>query len=322
MKVGVVMGGTSSEREISLMTGKEMLAQLDRSKYEVVPIEIVKQEDLGELVKDIDFALLALHGSYGEDGTVQAALESMGIPYSGSGVLSSALCMDKNRSKHLLRAAGIPTPDWLCWNGMEEYNAEAVAQLGYPVFVKPNSGGSSVGTLPVTDEASLKAAVQEALRWDSSVLIEQLVEGEEITCSILGEDLLPVIGIRSKAAAWFDFAAKYQDGGAEEQVVHLPPETHTRVQDTAMSSYRTLNCSVYARVDIMLQRGIPYVLEVNTLPGMTPNSLLPKSAQAAGFRFNELLDRIIELSLQERDQNGMLSLSQSLHEGSVAAYGK
>lgn len=320
MKVGVVMGGMSSEREISLMTGKEMLARLDRSKYEVVPIEIVKQEDLSEQVQGIDFALLALHGAYGEDGTVQAALESLSIPYSGSGVESSALCMDKNRSKQLLRAAGIPTPDWLCWSGMEEYDAEAVAQLGYPVFVKPNSGGSSVGTLPVSDEASLKAAVQEALRWDSSVLIEQLVEGEEITCSIVGEDLLPVIGIRSKASAWFDYHAKYQDGGAEEQVVILPTEIQTSVQDAAISSYRILKCSVCARVDMILRNGIPYVLEVNTLPGMTPNSLLPKSAQAAGLKFNELLDRIIELSLQEREQNGIHNLS--LQKESVTAYGK
>ncbi len=320
MKVGVLMGGMSSEREISLMTGREMLAHLDRSKYEVVPVEIVQQEDLSEKMKGIDFALLALHGTYGEDGTVQAALESLGIPYSGSGVESSGLCMDKNKSKQVLRAEGIPTPDWLCWNGMEQYDAEAVARLGYPVFVKPNSGGSSVGTLPVADEASLEDAVREALRWDSSVIIEKLVEGEEITCSILGGELLPIIGITSKAAAWFDYDAKYQDGGAEEQVVVLPAETQERVREVALSCYRMLKCSVYARIDIILRNGIPYVLEVNTLPGMTPNSLLPKSAQAAGLTFSGLLDRIIEMSLQKREQDG--EQISDIQEERVAGYGK
>ncbi|ANS74394.1 D-alanine--D-alanine ligase [Paenibacillus yonginensis] len=306
MKVGVIMGGSSSEREVSLMTGQEMLANLDPVKYEGIAVEIGRLEELAEQVRDIDFALLALHGSYGEDGTVQAALEALGIPYSGSGVFSSHLCMDKHLSKQKLRAAGIATPDWLFLKGAENHLADEVQKLGYPVFVKPNTGGSSVGALPVTDEVSLLPAVQQALEWDSSVLVEQFIPGEEITCSILGGELLPVLGIRPRTTGWFDYEAKYQIGGAEEEVIELPEEIAAQVQTTALETYRLLKCGVYARIDMMLKDGIPYVLEANTLPGMTQTSLMPKSAAAAGIGFSQLLDRIIELSIRERSEAGRL----------------
>ncbi|WP_138493666.1 D-alanine--D-alanine ligase [Paenibacillus pinistramenti] len=301
MKVGVIMGGPSSEREISLLSGEEMLKGLDTEKYEPCRIELHPREQLAAQLKGIDFALLALHGSYGEDGTIQAELESLGIPYSGSGAASSSLCMDKHAAKTRLHAHGIPTPKWLLAHGLKEVSPADVRKLGYPVFVKPNAGGSSVGTLPAENEASLRQAFQEALRWDSSVLIEEYIEGQEITCSILGGELLPILGIRSKTSAgWFDYKAKYEDGGAEEQVIHLPADLEARVRRTALDVYRVLECSVYARIDMMLKDGIPYVLEANTLPGMTPASLLPKSAAAAGISFSRLLDRIIELSLLER----------------------
>ncbi|UVI33551.1 D-alanine--D-alanine ligase [Paenibacillus spongiae] len=300
MKVGVIMGGISSERDVSLMTGEVMLAHLDRDKYEVTPIDLTKRDELISKVKGIDIALLALHGSFGEDGTVQGTLETLGIPYTGSGVLSSSVCMDKDLSKRLLRAEGIQTPDWLCLRSMSEYSPEAVRRMGYPVIVKPNSGGSSIGTHMVTSEESLKAAVQDAFRWDDAVLIESYIKGEEITCSILDGELLPIIGIRSAHSEWFDYQAKYEDGGAEEQVIVLPTEIDASVRSAALTCYRSLRCSVYARVDMMLRDGVPYVLEMNTLPGMTTNSLLPKSAQAAGISFSQLLDRIIESSWKAR----------------------
>lgn len=303
MKVGVIMGGTSTEREISLLTGREMLANLDGEKYEAVAVEIDQPEQLAGQVRGIDFALLALHGTYGEDGTIQAELESLGIPYSGCGVFSSSLCMDKNRAKEALRAAGIATPDWLCWDNLDVFSPkEPLKRLGTPVFVKPNAGGSSVGTLPAEDEASLRLAVWEALRYDSSVLVEQFIAGEEITCSILGGELLPILGIRSNTSGWFDYKAKYEHGGAEETVIGLSADTKARVEKAALASYHTLKCSVYARVDMIIKDGIPYVLEVNTLPGMTSTSLLPKSSAAAGIGFSKLLDRIIGLSLQERSR--------------------
>ncbi|MEI2282832.1 D-alanine--D-alanine ligase [Paenibacillus polysaccharolyticus] len=299
MKVGVIMGGTSSERDISLLTGQEMIANLDRSKYEVVPIELNSKRDLIDKSDGIDVALLALHGKYGEDGTVQGTLESLGIPYTGCGVLASSVCMDKDMSKQLMRQAGVLTGDWLQVNRMQDLSSVAVQHLTYPVVVKPNSGGSSIGTQIVHEPSALPAAVEAALAWDNSVMIEQYIEGEEITCAIVDGKMLPVISIRANAA-FFDYAAKYDDNGADEQVVQLPSELHQRVEAAALTCYNVLKCSVYARVDMLIRDGVPYVLEVNTLPGLTRNSLLPKSAAAAGISFAKLLDTIIDLSLKER----------------------
>ncbi|MCG7405942.1 D-alanine--D-alanine ligase [Paenibacillus sp. ACRRX] len=300
MKVGVIMGGDSSEREVSMQTGQEMLLHLDRNKYEVVPIEISNRHELIERVKGIDMALLALHGTYGEDGTVQGALESMGIPYTGSGVLSSSICMNKDVSKRLMRSEGIRTPEWKCWSSMEEYDPEVVELLGFPLIVKPNCGGSSVGTELVRSREALYAAVQNAFQWDRTVMIEEYISGQEITCSLLNGEMLPIIGIRLLQSDWFDYRCKYDDGGAEEQVIQLSAEITRNVTEAALACYRIMKCSVYARVDMILRDGVPYVLEVNTLPGMTTNSLLPKSASAAGLTFSQLLDCIIEQSWSAR----------------------
>ncbi|MCM3140869.1 D-alanine--D-alanine ligase [Brevibacillus sp. MER 51] len=300
MKIGVIMGGISSEREVSLKTGQEMINHLDRSRYEAVPIVITQRADLITQVQQagIDFALLALHGQYGEDGTVQGALETLGIPYTGSGVLASSLCMNKQLSKMLLKAAGIQTPAGLYWKDV--YDPQAVKQLGYPVIVKPNLGGSSIGVQLVQNEGELLSAVQEASHLDQGILIEPYLKGTELTCAILDGEVLPIIGIRSAHSEWFDYRAKYEDGGAEEKVIELPPVIQQRVREAALASYQLLQCKVYARVDMILCQDIPYVLEVNTLPGMTANSLFPKSAGAAGMTFTHLLDRIIASSLHER----------------------
>nr|WP_036669770.1 D-alanine--D-alanine ligase [Paenibacillus sp. HW567] len=300
MKVGVIMGGVSSEYEVSLNTGREMLKHLDRSKYEGVPVVIHSREELIEGVKGLDFALLALHGAYGEDGTVQGTLETLGIPYSGSGVLASSLCMDKHLTKTVLASKGVHTPAWLCLDRMEDLSLDAVERLGYPVMVKPNSGGSSIGMTKVNSSAELRSAVEKAFAVDRSVLIEGYTVGEEITCPILGGTLLPIIGIRSLGADWFDYNAKYELGGAEERVIQLPAGLEDRVRAAALACYQALRCTVYARVDMLVKDGVPYVLEVNTLPGMTETSLLPRSALAAGYTFSGLLDEIISGSLGER----------------------
>jgi len=302
MKIGVIMGGISSEREVSLKTGQEMINHLDRSRYEAVPIVVTQRADLITQVQqaDIDFALLALHGQYGEDGTVQGALETLGIPYTGSGVLASSLCMNKQLSKMLLKTAGIQTPAGLYWKDV--YDPQAVEQLGYPVIVKPNLGGSSIGVQLVHNEKELLTAVQEASHLDQGILIEPYLKGTELTCAILDGEVLPIIGIRSAHSEWFDYRAKYEDGGAEENVIELPPVIRQRVREAALASYQLLQCKVYARVDMILCQDMPYVLEVNTLPGMTANSLFPKSAAAAGMTFTQLLDRIIASSLHERKQ--------------------
>ncbi|MGR6126631.1 D-alanine--D-alanine ligase [Paenibacillus sp. SER-28] len=304
MKIGVIMGGISSEREISLQTGQEMINHLDRSRYEVVPMVIEQRADLIAQVQQagIDIALLALHGQYGEDGTVQGALETLGIPYTGSGVLASSLCMNKQLSKMLLKAAGVHTPSGLYWQGMDDYDPQLVERLGYPVIVKPNTGGSSIGIQLVQNEKELLPAVQGACSLDQAILIEPYYKGTEITCPIVDGEVLPIISISSVRSKWFDYQAKYEVGGAEEKVVELPPVIEQRVREAALASYRLLQCKVYARVDMILCQDRPYVLEVNTLPGMTANSLLPKSAAAAGITFTQLLDQIIASSLHERKQ--------------------
>jgi D-alanine-D-alanine ligase len=299
MKIGVIMGGISSEREISLKTGKEIATNLDIKKYEVIEIIIDKKEDLIEKVKGIDFALLALHGKFGEDGTVQAVLQTLNIPYSGCDVLSSAICMDKDMTKRVISAAAIKTARWAMAKAEDDFHMDVIENMGFPLVVKPNNGGSSVATNIVNDVEGLKPAIKEALKYDKEVMIEEYIKGDEITCCILDRKMLPVLVIKPKAS-FFDFAAKYSDGGAEEVVVELNEELHKKVESMALACWDSLKCSVYSRVDMLIRDGEPFILEVNTLPGMTKNSLFPKSAASAGITFPELLDNIIESSLKER----------------------
>ncbi|MED1620008.1 D-alanine--D-alanine ligase [Bacillus pseudomycoides] len=303
MRVGVIMGGVSSEKQVSLMTGEEMIAHLDKSKYEVVPIKLNDKKELVEKVRNLDIALLALHGEYGEDGTIQGTLETLGVPYTGSVMLSSGICMDKNMSKKMIRYEDIQTPDWIHLSNTEELQLDEIDKMGYPLVVKPNSGGSSVGVKFVYDKDSLLSSLEDVFKWDSEIVIEKYIKGEEITCSILDGKLLPIISIQH-TSEFFDYHAKYDDIATIEEVVELPATTYERVAEAAMTCYRALKCSVYARVDIIIKDGIPYVMEVNTLPGMTKNSLLPKSAHAAGISYSKLLDMIIETSLQVRKSEG------------------
>lgn len=293
------MGGISSEREVSLNSGKEIANNLDKNKYEVIPIIIDRKEDVIEKTKDIDFAFIALHGKFGEDGIVQAVLDTLNIPYSGCNPLASGICMDKGITKSILKTAGVSTADWLMVNKNEEIDYDKVAQLGYPVVVKPNSGGSSVATSIVQHERDIKNAVMEAFKCDDEVMIEKYIKGREITCCIMDGVLLPVIGINPKSH-FFDYSSKYADGGAEEIIIRLDSPDKEKVEEAVLKCWKHLKCSVYARVDIIVGEDDIYVLEINTLPGMTRNSLFPKSAKAYGLGFQELLDRIVELSLKER----------------------
>ncbi|MBS5925912.1 MAG: D-alanine--D-alanine ligase [Clostridium sp.] len=300
MKVGVIMGGISSEREISLKSGNSVVENIDKNKYEVIPIVIDKKEDIINKVKGIDFALLALHGQFGEDGTVQAVLQTLGIPYSGCGPLSSAACMDKDMTKSLLEAAGIRTAPWINLRSGDEINYEDIKELGYPVVVKPTHGGSSVATFIIKEEKEIENAVKEAFKWDNEVMIEKFIKGDEITCPVMGREMFPVVAIKPHAE-FFDYTAKYADGGSDEFVIELEESLHKEVEKMALDTYRALKCSVYARIDMIItEEGIPYILEVNTLPGMTKASLFPKSAAGRGIDFSGLIDLIIENSLKEK----------------------
>lgn len=297
MKVGVIMGGVSSEREISLLSGREICKSLDSEKYEIIDITINSEDEVMEKVKGVDFAFIALHGSFGEDGRVQAILENLKIPYSGSGVLSSALCMDKNLTKKLFKVENILTPKWVLVKD-NEFKFKSVESLGFPMVVKPNSGGSSIGTFIVKDEKELRNAVAEALSYDKEVLIEEYLEGEEITCCILNGKLLPIIGILPKGE-FFNFSSKYDAGGAEEIIVSFPKDITEKITKIVETCWDVFKLKSYARIDMIIKRGKIYVLEINTLPGMTANSLFPKSAKGCGISFTELLNKIIEYSLIE-----------------------
>lgn len=300
MKVGVIMGGISSEREISLKSGNSVVENIDKNKYEVIPIVIDKKEDIINKVKGIDFALLALHGQFGEDGTVQAVLQTLGIPYSGCGPLSSAACMDKDMTKSLLQAEGIRTAPWINLRSGDEINYEDIKELGYPVVVKPTHGGSSVATFIIKEEKEIENAVKEAFKWDNEVMIEKFIKGDEITCPVMGREMFPVVAIKPHAE-FFDYTAKYADGGSDEFVIELEKSLHKEVEKMALDTYRALKCSVYARIDMIItEGGIPYILEVNTLPGMTKASLFPKSAAGRGIDFSGLIDLIIENSIKEK----------------------
>lgn len=302
MKVGVIMGGISSEREISLNSGESILENIDTSKYDVCKIVIDKKEDIINKVRDekIDFALLALHGQFGEDGTVQSVLQCLNIPYSGCGPLSSAACMDKDMTKSLLKAAGIRTAPWINVRSVEEIDYDKIEELGYPVVIKPTHGGSSVATFIIKDKSEVLHAVEEGFKWDTEVMIEKFIKGEEITCPIFNDKMYPVLAIKPKSE-FFDFESKYQDGGADEFIINLEEDLHEEVEKMALLTYRALKCSVYARVDmIVTEDKVPYILEVNTLPGMTKNSLFPKSAAGINISYSELIDDIIETSLKEK----------------------
>ncbi len=298
MKVGILMGGISTEREVSLNTGKEILKNLDKTKYEVFPIQIDKKEDVVVKTKGLDFAFIALHGKFGEDGIVQSVLETLDIPYSGCNSLASGICMDKSITKSILKTIHVNTPKWIIVRGADELEPDLVEELGYPVVVKPNSGGSSVGTTIVYDEGGIEKAVFEAAKIDNEVMIEKYIQGDEITCCMLGGILMAVISIKPKSH-FFDYSSKYEHGGADEIITVLGSPLKEVVEYVAIKCWNHLKCKVYSRIDMIVDNGIPYVLEINTLPGMTETSLFPKGAESYGLSFPELLDKIIELSMEK-----------------------
>jgi len=297
MKIAVIMGGISSEREVSLNSGREVYNNLNRDKYEVVKIILdAKMDIFTKFTPDIDFAFLALHGKFGEDGCIQSILETMDIPYSGCGPLTSALCMDKNMTKKILRDSNLPTAPWVVVKSIEEINYDKIEKLGYPVFIKPNCGGSSIATFFVHSKDEVVNAVQKGLEVDECVMIEKYIPGGEYTSFVLNGEVFPTISIKSNSD-FFDYESKYSTNGAIEEVVFLEDNLQKQINKISKTCWNIFNCKAYVRVDIIISDGVPYVLELNTLPGMTQTSLIPRSAKSRGIEFSELLDKIIEYSL-------------------------
>ncbi len=295
MNIAVLMGGSSAEREISLKSGVAIIEALIDRVSNVFSVDPIKPDWISEL-SHVDFVFIALHGSFGEDGRVQGLLELKNIPYSGTGVLGSALGMDKLRAKQLWKGIGISTPAFYQIDKTTDFK-RIIDTLG-PVFVKPISEGSSLGMSVAKTEDDLSIATTKAFELGSGVIAEQLIEGSEYTVSILGQEALPVIQIETKNS-FYDYDAKYISG---KTIYHCPTDLSNRDLDTikalSIRAFKSIGCEVWGRVDLMRDYdGDFFVLEVNTVPGMTANSLVPKSASAANMSMQDLVLRIINLSL-------------------------
>ncbi len=292
-RVAVLMGGRAAEREVSLKSGKAVLDALLRRGVAAYPIDA--QADVLDRLREggFDRAFIVLHGRGGEDGVMQGALETIDLPYTGSGVLGSALGMDKYRCKLLWRGCGLPTADFALLRSTADLpQAEA---LGFPLMIKPVREGSSIGMAKVEDPAGLAAAWTEAARFDALVIAERWISGPEYTCAILGTEALPLIKLETPRA-FYDFEAKYQSDSTRYLCpCGLAPADEARLQDLALEAFHAIGASGWGRVDIMVDQEMgPQLLEINTVPGMTDHSLVPMAARARGLGFDDLVWQILE----------------------------
>jgi D-alanine-D-alanine ligase len=298
-KVAVMLGGTSAERPVSLKSGGAVLAALRRQGVDAHEFDPATR-NLGDLISaEFDRVFIALHGRYGEDGCMQGALELLGLPYTGSGVMASALGMDKWRTKLVWRAAGLPTADWEILDAASDFDA-VERYLGLPIFVKPAREGSSIGMSKVSAHGTLKAAFELAVEHDPLVLAEKFIDGAEYTVGILGDTALPLIRLApAKDKAFYDFEAKYLRDDTEYHCpAGLADTQEMALRQLALDAFRLIDGRGWGRVDLMLDSiGNPYLLEVNTAPGMTDHSLVPMAARAAGLDFDALCLAILEQTL-------------------------
>ncbi len=321
IKVAVLMGGRSAERDVSLSTGSMILKSLDADKYTAFAVDTAVFGDSGAIASEgmlpldaicssseacpkPDVAFIALHGRFGEDGTVQGLLELLEIPYVGSGVLASALAIDKIMTRRTLDYAGLPIPGGVEVGKGDDLAAVAErvnSELGYPVVVKPNRLGSTIGLSIVKRPEDLVENIQVALTYDDDVLLEAFISGVEITVPVLGNrelEALPIVEIVPEGG-FYDYHAKYTPGATDEIVpARLPEGSYRKAQEIAVACHKALGCRGMSRTDMIVRGEDIFILEVNTIPGMTPTSLLPRSAQAAGIEFPVLLDRLISLALE------------------------
>ena len=299
-KVAVMLGGTSAERPVSLNSGAAVLAALTRTGVDAHAFDPARRNLSDLAAGEFDRVFINLHGRYGEDGCMQGALELMELPYTGSGVMASALAMDKWRTKLIWRAAGLPTADWEILTAETDFDA-VERSLGLPIFVKPAREGSSIGMTKVKHPGELQAAYLAAAAHDPLVLAEKFIDGAEYTAAILGTTALPLIRVElPQAVEFYDFDAKYL---RNDNQYHCPsglgPEQERACQQMALQAFHLVGCRDWGRVDFMLDSaGNPYLLEVNTSPGMTDHSLVPMAARAAGKDFDALCLEILELTLR------------------------
>jgi D-alanine-D-alanine ligase len=307
LRLALIAGGKSSEREVSLKSGEQVYQALNKKKYDLRRFD--PAQDLERLVKeaaDLDAALIIMHGRGGEDGAMQGLLDLLDIPYQGSGVLASALAMNKELSKILYKMAGLKVAHALTFSREAPLGPPEIAdRLGLPVVIKPVTEGSSIGMTIAQSLNDLAAGLDTAFRYDPRVLVEEYLEGTEVTGGVLGNDrltALPLVEIvPGEGYAFFDYEAKYKPGATTEICpARLDPKLTLKAQECALTAHQALGCRGYSRTDMIIRDGQIYVLETNTIPGMTATSLFPQGAKAMGLEFPELLDTLIELALEGR----------------------
>ena len=307
MKVAVLKGGSSLEREVSLRSAARVEDALGELGHEAVGIDVGRDLVSRLRAERPDVVFIALHGPGGEDGTVQELLEILDLPYTGPGVAACALCMDKVASKHEIRAAGLPTPDWAAFNatafrelGAADTLEEIEDRLGFPLVIKPASQGSSLGVEFASSRDEVPEALVAAFSYDDRVLLERYVKGRELAVSVLDGEPLPIVEAIPREEDFFNFEARYEIGRTDYVCPAELAEAGTaRVQELATRTYETLGCTGFARVDLISGDDGPEVLEVNAIPGLTDTSLFPMAAEAAGIDFTQLVERIIA-SARER----------------------
>ena len=301
MKIVILAGGDSSEREISLRSGKEVFNALKKKGHELFLLDPVEENFCEKILKiKPDCVFIALHGGKGEGGIIQGFLETLNIPYTGSDTLSSAICLNKLVSKKILKFHKIPTPDFIVVD--KSFSPEKIP-FKYPVVVKPASQGSTIGIKIVEKESELYKAIKEAFNYDNEVFIEKYIDGKEVTVSIIGNEnpkVMPIIEIITPTG-FYDYKAKYTPGGSIHKIPpDLPENVIKKVEDVAIKAYKAVKCSGFARIEIIVsKKGTPYILDINTIPGLTKTSLFPDSAKAAGIPFEELCEKIINLALEK-----------------------
>jgi D-alanine-D-alanine ligase len=305
LRLALIAGGKSSEREVSLKSGNQVYQALNQDKYDIRRYDPLT--DLGSLVREageLDVALIIMHGRGGEDGSMQGLLDLLEIPYQGSGVLASALAMNKELSKIIYQQAGLRVPRTLIFDRPGAPTPREIeTALGLPVVIKPVNEGSSIGVTKAGNPETLQTGLAAAFALDKRVLVEEFIQGTEVTGGVLGNarlQALPLVEIiPASAYAFFDYEAKYQPGASEEICpARLDAELTQRAQECALTAHKALGCRGYSRTDMMVKNGKIYVLETNTIPGMTATSLFPQGAKAAGLDFPALLDTLINLALE------------------------
>lgn len=297
MRICIIYAGISTEREISIKTAEQIMKSLDKDKYDICELKIDKTEDIFK-IKDmnVDLAFIALHGKFGEDGRVQAILEAMNIRYTGPGVLASGICMDKDIAKRVLSTYGIRTAKWWTIRKGEEFIYPKEYEK---LIVKPNSGGSSIGVHFISNQQELDEALKDIFTMDDEAIMEEVIEGDEVSVPIIDGVAYPPIKIEALKGTYFDYTSKYSDGGAREYVTKFSDNLEKELKEFTEKAYYAAKCKGYSRVDFLVRDDKAYFMEVNTLPGMTATSLLPKSLASVGIGYRETLELLIRASLGE-----------------------